>query len=74
MTIYYKELRIVMAKQVDKAWKTACASSMVEKAFTVVGPSINIPGSQDHRMKFQLQEAWKHAEIIIQNQFHAPSK
>ena len=53
-----------MAKELDKAWKAVCASNMMEKAFSNVGLSLNIHGSEDHRMKFQSQKPGRPADII----------
>ena len=44
-----------MAKALDAAWKELCKGSMMETAFSDVGLSLNIDGSEDNRMKFQGQ-------------------
>ena len=54
-----KELRILMAKELDKSWKEVCASSMMEKAFANVRLRLKLDESQDHMMKFQEQTPGK---------------
>ena len=49
------ELRVLIAKALDKAWKNLCKTEMMKDAFKDVGLSLNIDGSQDHLMKFQGQ-------------------
>ena len=53
------ELRVLMARALDVAWKKLCESEMMEKAFADVGLSLNIDGSEDHKMKFQGQPEGK---------------
>ena len=53
--ISISELRVLMAKALDAAWKKLCKGSMMETAFSDVGLSLNIDGSEDNRMKFQGQ-------------------
>ena len=50
---------MLMAKEVDKAWKEVCASNMMETSFANVGLSFKLDGSQDHMMKFQGQSRLK---------------
>ena len=47
------ELRVVIAKALDSAWKAMCQTNMMESAFRDVGLSLNIDGAEDHLMKFQ---------------------
>ena len=63
MTI--KELSILMAQELDKAWEQFCQSDMMEKSFSHVGLSLNLDGSEDHKMKFQGQPPGKPASIVI---------
>ena len=50
------ELRLLMARELDAAWKKLCQTKMMESAFANVGLSLNIDGSEDHMMKFQGQK------------------
>ena len=59
------ELRILMAKALDVAWKKLCEGDMMRSAFADVGLSLNIDGSEDHRMKFQGQSPGLPSDIII---------
>ena len=59
------ELRILMAKALDIAWKKLCEGNMMRSAFADVGLSLNIDGSEDHRMKFQGQSPGLPSDIII---------
>ena len=59
------ELRILVAKELDKAWKEICASNMIESAFSNVGLTLKIDGSEDHKMKFQGQPPGKPDSIVI---------
>ena len=54
-----EELRVLMARALDVAWKKLCESEMMEKAFADVDLSLNIDGSEDHKMKFQGQPEGK---------------
>ena len=60
-----RDLQILMAKELDKAWKSVCESNMMEKSFSNVGLSLKIDGSEDHKMKFHGQESGKPEGIII---------
>ena len=53
------ELRILMARALDVAWKKLCESYMMISSFADVGLSLNVEGSEDHRMKFQGEEPGK---------------
>ena len=59
------KLRILMAKELDLAWKELCKTDIMQASFANVGLSLNIDGSEDHRMNFQGQSPGKPAEIII---------
>ena len=59
------ELRILMAKELDLAWKELCKADIMRASFADVGLSLNIDGSEDHRMKFQGQSPRKPAGIIF---------
>ena len=54
-----KELRIVIARALDTAWKNLCEGNMMEKSFADVRLSLNIDGSEDHKMNFQGQNPGK---------------
>ena len=56
---------ILMAKALDVAWKKLCEGDMMRSAFADVGLSLNIDGSEDHRMKFQGQSPGLPSDIII---------
>ena len=62
--ITLSELRI-LAKALDIAWKKLCEGNMMRSAFADVGLSLNIDGSEDHRMKFQGQSPGLPSDIII---------
>jgi len=59
------ELRILMAVELDKAWKELCKTDMMRASFADVGLSLNIDGSEDSKMNFQSQEKGKPPDIII---------
>ena len=48
-----------MAKALDVAWKELCETDMMEKSFADIRLSLNIDGSEDHKMKFQGQPRGK---------------
>ena len=50
---------VLMAKALDFAWKEFCETDMMQKSFPVVSLSLNIDGSEDHKMKFQGQSRGK---------------
>ena len=50
--ISLKELRILIAKALDIAWKNLCKTTMMESSFSDVGLSLNVNGSEDHLMRF----------------------
>ena len=54
-----------MAKELDRAWKKLCEGDMMKSSFERVGLSLNIDGSEDHKMKFQGQSPGKPDDIII---------
>ena len=49
------ELRLLMARELDAAWKKLCQTKMMESAFANVGLSLNIDGSEDHMMKSKVK-------------------
>ena len=53
------QLRLLMAKALDVAWKKLCESDMMISSLADVGLSLNIDGLEDHKMKFQGQETGK---------------
>ena len=55
------DLRIFMAKELDRAWKESCKTNMMESSFRHVGLSLNIDGM----MKFQGQPPGKPGSIKI---------
>ena len=59
------DLRIFMAKELDRAWKESCKTNMMESSFRHVGLSLNIDGSQDNMMRFQGQPPGKPDSIKI---------
>ena len=59
------ELRVLMAKELDRAWKKLCEGAMMKSSFERVELSLNIDGSEDHKMKFQGQSPGKPDDIII---------
>ena len=53
------ELRALVAKQLDLAWKELCEADTMRASFSDVGLSLKLDGSQDHRIKFQGQSTGK---------------
>ena len=46
------DLRVMMGKELDRAWKELCEGNMLHLSFADVGLSLNIDDSEDHKMKF----------------------
>ena len=49
------ELRVIIVRALDTAWKNLCKTHMMRASFRDVGLSLNIDGSEDYLMKFQGQ-------------------
>ena len=59
------DLRVLVAKQLDIAWKELCEADTMRASFSDVGLSLKLDGSEDHLMKFQGQNPGKPSGIII---------
>ena len=61
------DLRVLMTKAFRNRLEELCEGNMMESAFADVGLSLNIDGSEDHKMKFQGQPKGKTRRNFVFN-------
>ena len=61
------DLRVLMTKAFRNRLEELCEGNVTESAFADVGLSLNIDGSEDHKMKFQGQPKGKTRRNFVFN-------